>query len=379
MKIGFDAKRAFHNFRGLGNYSRLLIDGLTQYYPQDELHLYTPAFNDRRIIDWSLKHEDLKIHLPQGKISQTIPSIWRSFFLANDLKNNDLDIYHGLSHELPSGIEKLNLKSIVTMHDVLFMRYPQYFPWVDRQVYKRKFLSAVGRADVVVAICEQTKRDLIDFLGVPEKKIVVHYQSCDPHFYSAFSEDKILAVRKKYHLPEKFILNVGAIEKRKNTMALVEAFNNIKNDICEDLVLVGNGGRYKEEILEFIKKHSLGSRVHVISGVSYADLPGVYQAAKLFCFPSFFEGFGIPLIESLFSNTPVVVSTGSCFPETVGPDAYFIDPYKTESIEVGLKEMLENDDLRQSKIISGNQYVQKFHLENSTKEIRAIYEMALKN
>lgn len=374
MKIGYDGKRAFHNFRGLGNYSRLMIEGLDQFAPQNQYHLFTPDFKSKRAIDWQKSLSDQVItHTPKTFLSKISQSLWRRSQLAYLSESLDLDIFHGLSHELPIGIERTKVKSIVSMHDLIFLRYPEFFPWIDRLTYKRKFSHSVEVADCVLAICEQTKKDLIEFLNVPESKIKVHYQSCDPHFYNQVSDELKVEVRKKYELPKSYILSVGAIEQRKNALSLVMAFDKIKDKINEDLVLVGNGKAYKEQIEDYILKNNLDKRVRILHGIPFSELPAFYQMANLFCFPSHFEGFGIPLIESLFGGTPVLTSMGSCFPETVGEEQLFIDPNRIESIEDGLLQLLTNEDLRLEKLSLGMKHVEKFRIENTTKKLLDLY------
>ena len=184
MRLGFDGKRATQNFRGLGNYSRGLIEGLLDYSEED-LFLYSPPVSDERAKKWLQQNNNQRLCLkgPGLLLEKSVQAFWRSFSITGDLKNDKLDLYHGLSHEVPFGIKALPIKAVVTIHDLIFLRYPEFFPFIDRLTYKQKFSYAGKNSDLVIAICEQTKRDLIEFLGVDEKKIKVHYQSCDPIFY----------------------------------------------------------------------------------------------------------------------------------------------------------------------------------------------------
>jgi glycosyltransferase involved in cell wall biosynthesis len=373
MRVGFDGKRAFHNFRGLGNYSRTLIESLIVHYPQLQCFLYTPPYKDERAIAWRKMLESMNVCLPTTAIGETFPSLWRSFMMPEDIKREGLDLYHGLSHELPMGITKLNIKKVVTIHDLIFMRFPQYFPFIDRVVYKRKFQYSCSVADKVIAICEQTKQDLIDFLDVPESKIEVVYQSCNPRFFVPSEESKIQEIRAKYLLDKEYILNVGAIEPRKNTLTLVKAFHSISSSIKEDLILVGQGKKYKDEIEDYIVENNLVGRVRIISNVPMADLPAIYTAAKLFVYPSHFEGFGIPIIESLFSKTPVITSKGSCFPEAGGPNSIYIDPDNSQEIAHEIKSILEDRDRQVKMIEEGYRFVQKFHWSKTSENLFTLY------
>lgn len=374
MRLGFDGKRATQNFRGLGNYSRGIIEGLLQYSAED-IFLYTPVISDDRAKSWIRDQENPKLHVhePMGLVSQTFPALWRSFTLSKDLREQNLDIYHGLSHEIPVGVNSSVKKSVVTMHDLIFLRYPEFFPLIDRVTYKQKFTYACKHADLVIAICEQTKRDLIEFLEVDEKKIVVHYQSCDPSFYAKREFSEIKQLLTKYGQERPFILNVGAFEERKNQLALIEAFSKISYFIQQDLILIGNGKDYLEECKALVTKLNLTDRVRFLSNIPYNDLPIFYQAADLFCFPSHFEGFGLPIVESLFSQTPVITSNGSCFPESAGPNSVYIDPLSTDDIADKIVKVLNDVELQENMISKGYEFVQQFHRKNVTAKLLECY------
>ena len=375
MRLGFDAKRATQNFRGLGNYSRGLIEGLLQYSTED-LFLYSPQVSDPRAINWLKDHENSRLHLklPQNIIEQTIPSLWRSFSIVSDLKKDGLDLYHGLSHEIPVHSGVLPFKTVVTIHDLIFLRYPEFFPFIDRITYKKKFSYACKNADLVLAICEQTKRDLVEFLGVDDKKILVHYQSCDPIFYLERSFEEKKALMGQYHFERPFILTVGAFEKRKNQLNLIEAYAMIATQIEQDLVLIGNGKTYLDECKKRVEDLKLSHRVHFLSNIPSSDLPLFYQTADLFCFPSHFEGFGLPIVEALFSKTPVITSYGSCFPESAGPDSVYIDPLSVSDISDKMIKVLGDVELQESMIAKSYSFVEQFHRKNVSSKLLECYD-----
>ena len=374
MRIGYDAKRAFHNFRGLGNYSRTLLESLFKYYPDEDYYLYTPTYSDPRSTEWAKRNDRATIITPKTGKNKIMGTAWRSLFLTPQLEKNQLDIYHGLSHELPPGIGKSKIKSVVTIHDLIFMRYPEYFPKVDRWVYKKKFSSAIEMADRVVAICEQTKTDLIELLNCPEEKIHVVHQSCNPDFYGPKSEEQKEALKRKFDLPEFFILYVGALEERKNALSLVKAFSRIKDHIPHNLILVGRGKEYKKELEKEIVHQGLQLRVKILSNVENDDLPTMYQAADLFVFPSFFEGWGVPIVEALFSETPVITSKGSCFPESAGRYSQFIDPHSIEEIAEKIEKVLFDESLQKEMTSQGRIHAEKFHWKNTSENLMNLYQ-----
>ncbi len=380
MKIGFDAKRAFHNSRGLGNFSRTLISGLVSYHPENEYGLYTPPIKNKLFEEWGESLEtkgNVTIYSPTDGIMKSLPSLWRSVMLSKDLAKTSLDIYHGLSHELPPGIERLDLKSVVTIHDLIFMRFPKYFPWVDRQTYKWKFSHSCEKADHIVAICNQTKRDLINFMNVPEEKITVLYQAIDPQFYELWEQNKLLDHRERYALKRPYILHVGALEERKNALALINAYAFLEENKEYDLILIGHGKAYKEKVEKRIKELGMKDRIRIMGHVPFADLPGFYQSASLFVWPSFFEGFGLPIVEALFSKCPVITSKGSVFPESGGEKTIYIDPNNPDEIRKEIKKVLGSESLRSEMIEAGYKHAQQFTVKNTSDKLNAFYRSIL--
>lgn len=373
LKLGYEAKRVFHNFRGLGNYGRTLIEGLDQYAFDHKKYLYTPKFDPTQSQDFLSKLKNTQIVLPKGILGSLNSSLWRTYGLAGDLKSQDLDIFHGLSHELPIGIEKCDLKKVVTIHDLIFLRYPEFFPWIDRKVYYQKFKYSIEVSDKILAICEQTKQDIIHYFHAPEHKVEVVYQSCHPRFYAPWSEAQKSSFRQKHNLTQPYILYVGAFEKRKNTINLIHAFARLCSSLKHQLILVGSGRSYRQRMVDLIKHYQLEDRVRIIEGMDSEDLPGIYQNADLFVFPSFFEGFGIPIVEALFSSVPVITSQGSCFPESGGPDTIYTDPNKVDDLTNAMNEVLTNQELSSLMRLRGREFVEKFHLKNTTKNLEDFY------
>jgi len=374
MNIGFDAKRAFHNFRGLGNYSRNLIQGLSETYPENRYFAFTPAIKDSRALAWQEKVPELKIVQPSGLVAEKIPSLWRSQWMLKDLQENNINLFHGLHHELPAGIAKSGIKSIVTVHDVLFLRFPQFHSKINRIIYKQKLQSSCKAADVVIAISEQTKQDLIDFLQVPAKKIRVVYQSCEPRFFQPISADKVTDTKQKYQLPENYLLYVGALTASKNLEKLLQAYYRLQREQTDvHLVLAGIGGLEKT-----LKQQSadwgIVDKVHFPGFIDNGDLPALFKGAAIFVYPSLFEGFGIPIIEALAAGVPVITSTDSCFAEAGGPASKYVNPQDADALLAEIKKVLSSVDLQEEMIFRGKAYVKQFHPLETTKHVMTVYE-----
>lgn len=370
MKIGYDAKRAFNNKSGLGNYSRDVIRSVTSN-TEDEIFLFTPSVNPD-----IFEQEGANLVLPPDGIDSLIKPYWRSFSIVKEVDKLKLDIFHGLSNEIPFTIGK-PVKTVVTIHDLIFKRYPQWYKALDRRMYNWKFKSACINADKIIAISEQTKADIIEFYGIDAQKIEVVYQTCNDAFKTSASDELIQKVREKYQLPEPFLLNVGTIEPRKNAMQIVEAIH--LHDIDIPLIIIGRNTQYAEEIKQYVSDNGLESQVYFLHDVSNEELPVFYQIARTFIYPSTFEGFGIPIIEALYSGTPVITSKGSCFSEPGGEHSKYVEVNNTEALADTIKQLIQDDELCQEMSTKGLEYVQKFNTHKVREDLYSVYKSLMEN
>jgi glycosyltransferase involved in cell wall biosynthesis len=355
MIIGFDAKRFFHNKTGLGNYSRDLIRILAQYHPENTYLLYNPKPKkiDRILIDGKIIVE----HLPETKNNKKLSSLWRLFSISSQIKKDKVEIYHGLSGEIPIGLYETGVKTVVTIHDLIFMRYPNLYSFFDRKIQYFKFKYAVNKADLVIAISEQTKKDIVTYLNINPEKIKLIYQGCAQEFKEEIPSEFIELTRKKYKLTSNFVLNVGTIEKRKNVLSVIKAIK----DIDTQLVIIGKKTSYFNEINNYILENNLQNKVVFLENVELKELASIYRMATIFIYPSVFEGFGIPIIEALYSKTPVITSKGGCFSEAGGENSIYINALNSEEIRVQIIELLANTEKRDFLKQKGYEFVQKFN------------------
>ncbi|WP_304064307.1 glycosyltransferase family 4 protein [Pedobacter glucosidilyticus] len=368
MKIGFEAKRAFKNFTGLGNYSRAVIRIMAKYYPQNQYLLYTPQDNAK--VRQTLVEPFANISVKTAPV-KILKSYWRSLQLTKSLVYDDVELFHGLSNELPANIKKSNIASVVTIHDLIFLRFPHYFKWVDRQIYRYKFKAACKNADRIIAISEQTKRDIVQYFNTNPQKIDVVYQGCDAAFCCPYSDDAIKEIKEKYKLPQQYLLSVGTIETRKNQLLICKALKHLKQDI--KLVIVGKVTAYKQEILDFIQENHLTQQVIFLENVPFQELPLIYQGAKIFIYPSRFEGFGIPIVEALNSKIPVIAATGSCLEEAGGPDSLYVHPDDDIALTKAIEIVLKDEDLQANMIKKGLTYAENFNDESIAKNLNSVY------
>ena len=376
MRIGLDAKRAVFNLTGLGNYSRDVIRMLLERYPENQYFLYSPGFIENPRLKFLENSDSFTLRTPSSHIDKMFESYWRSFSIARELMADELDIYHGLSNELPFGIKESKLKTVA---DLIFLRYPQTYSFIDRNIYTKKTSHCCRTADRVIAISEQTKKDIIHYLDVSEEKIDVVYPVCSPLFKKEMDKDKLLKVKERHKLPDNYILYVGTVEERKNLASLVGAFNLLKDKHDTYLLVVGKKTAYIDTVMQEINRFKLQDRVIFLQYVAFEDLPAIYRLAKVFVYPSIFEGFGIPIIEAMYSKTPVITTAGGCFPEAGGSGSKYVDSNNPEQIKSAIEEILGDEGLGRSMAEIGYNYVQKFNEQKIAEEIMNVYRRVLKN
>lgn len=367
MKIGYEAKRVFHNKTGLGNYSRDLIRILSTYYPDNDYFLYNPKEKSKLL--FTTNNTNVFEKLPSTTFYKKFKNLWRQKGIVNDLVADEIELFHGLSGEIPMGLKKKNIKSVVTIHDLIFMRYPNLYGFFDRKMHYLKFKKAAFNSDIIIAISEQTKKDIVTFLGVEPDKIKVIYQGCQDVFKKHYTDEEINAIKAKFELPDVFVLNVGTLEERKNALIIVEAIK----DLDTKLVLIGKSTSYTEKIHHYIKEHQLEHKVQFLSGLTSTELAIVYQLATVFVYPSIFEGFGIPIIEALFSKTPVITTNSGVFPEAGGPNSIYIDPTDSAELKNQLELLLDDKKLRDTISEKGFDYVQRFNDDKIAAAIMKCY------
>ena len=374
MRIAFDAKRMLNNPTGLGNHARILVNAMMRDYQDNEYLFFAPSAKDEF---FNQLHGDFKVRFPETKMAQIIHPWWRSFGITQDILRNRVELFHGISNELPLNIHRSGIATVVTIHDLIFLKDKEQYPWLDRQFYIIKSKYAARQADAVIAVSEETKRDLMEIYGVPERKISVIYPSVDRRFYDKVSDEERIRVARQHKLPPKFILNVSSFFPRKNQIKLIEAFDRIKDKIDEDLVLIGSAGYILPDIQRVIDERKLGRRVHILTDVNNDVLPAIYQSASLFVFPSLFEGFGAPVLEALFSGVPVIVSQGGAIEEAAGHGALLIYPYEEEDIAEKMIEALKDGKIREDMIAKGLDHALTMTDRVFATKTMAVYESIL--
>jgi len=372
MRIGYDAKRLFFNRSGLGNYSRSTLALLAKYYPENRYVLFTPRPGGG--LGFRVE-QNMTVVTPRG-VWRAAPSLWRGYAMSGDIRRAGLDIFHGLSAEIPAGIRRTGARSVVTQHDLIFVRYPELYKPVDRALYTRKYRRSCLDADRIIAISEQTRRDLMELWNIPPEKIDVVYQGCSPIFAVEPDEQTLRRVRSKYSLPERYIVGVGTIERRKNLLLTLRAMAcGTLEDV--DLVACGRATPYLDELLSFAAANGLAGRFHPLTDCDFEDLPAIYRMSLASVYTSRFEGFGIPILESLTSGVPVITTSGGVFAETGGAAAFYVDPDDEGQMAAALQTAIYDPAARRRAIDLGYEHAARFTEEKIAANLERVYTSML--
>lgn len=371
MRIAFDAKRAFNNFSGLGNYSRLLISALEENFTENDYFLFTPKVQNTLLENFP---KTGKIVLPETTYQKLFSFYWRSWALQKQVSENRVEVFHGLSNELPFNAHRFKCKNVVTIHDLLYLKHPEDFPAFDRFFYQQKTAYAVKTADIITVSSQQTKQDLINYFKISEKKIDVTPHAIGNHFYVKKSTDEIAEVRQKYCLPKKFILQPGSFLGRKNHALSIAAFASISKKYSDlNLVFTGSGGNLEHKLRAQIEYRGLGSKIIIKKSIEAFDMPTVYQASEMVLYPSLNEGFGLPILEAFASNIPVITSNESVFKETGGNAALYINPKAVSDLESAISLLIEDNAKRRLYIEEGALELNKFSSKAIAERMMQLY------
>ena len=376
MIIGYDAKRIVCNNTGLGSYGRTLVNDMgAAVMPSTKLNLYAPGRGDDALREQITPRQNVRFVYYEGLSNPLSRALWRTYGIVKDLVRDGVRLFHGLSGELPVGIRAAGIKTVVTIHDAIFMRHPEWYPWLDRHLYAWKFRKTCREADRIIAISECTKRDVMLYGDVPAEKIDVIYQSCGPRYKLREGEKKLHEVHTAYMLPERYIVSVGTIERRKNIILAVKAMRQLPEDVS--LVVVGKPTLYADKVKRFVEQSGLADRVMFLHDVPADDLPAIYQMAEACVYPSRYEGFGLPVIEAIQSGLPVVACTGSCLEEAGGNATLYVDPDDVYGMAKAMRLTLKGAPGREERIEEGMRYVARFEHADVARQVSDVYNRLL--
>ncbi len=377
LNIGFDAKRAYLNSTGLGNYSRRVIEEMMALHPEWRTTLFTTKTATR---------PELKELVDAGRAREVEPngywkligSAWRvRSGITEAIKCSGISLYHGLSNELPLDIAKAGVASVVTIHDVIYRRCPDNYSAIDRRIYDYKYGHSARNATRIVAISHRTADDVVEMYDVDPAKIDVIYQTCDPQFAAPVSDIVLEATRKEFGLPDKYIAMVGTVESRKNQMLAVVALPFVNPEI--KLVIVGRGrGGYDEKVMRVAQKLGVADRIVRLPHVPFKSLPAIYRLSTMAAYVSRYEGFGLPVIEAISASKPVIAAKGSCLEEAGGGGALYVDPDDVSGFAEAVNQLAADASLCARMVEAGQRHIAELQSTPMAEALTATYLKSLR-
>jgi glycosyltransferase involved in cell wall biosynthesis len=377
MHIAIDYTPAVHQAAGIGRYTRGLVTALARLDTRHRFTLLVLGRAGARFAPSSLPANFKLRYAPLSDRWATV--LWHrlNLPLPVDVFTGRADLFHGPSFTLPPSFAP----SLLTVHDLSFLRYPQgAFPpllaWLSRAVPR-----SLRRARHVLADSESTRRDLVELMGIAADRITVIGAGVDEHFGRVSDPSTLAAVRTRYNLPERFILGISTLEPRKNFTGLIAAFDRLAAAGLPDLHLVIAGGKgwLYDDIFAAAAASPVSQRIHFPGFVADEDLPALYTLADLFAFPSHYEGFGIPVLEAMACGTPVVCADNSSLPEVAGDAALLVPAADSQALADALHRLLIDLSLRENLVGRGLEQVKKFTWEAAARRLLAVYEASSKS
>jgi len=359
MRIGFDARMISHP--GIGRYIKNLLNAMLRLNTEHEFLIFG---NKDLLATYNLQ-------LTTDSIIHWNPSIYSiKEQLSNPFNGHGLDIVHIPHFNVLLGIGKGKGRLVVTIHDLIYTKFPEYLPLVKRKIARFLINSAIKRSDVIISVSENTKKDILEISPSAKEKIKVVYEAADPAFKVLSDGDRLARVRSKYNIPEHMILFVGSLKKHKNIERLVDAYNKARKITPCNLVIIGRYHKQDAKILRKIRS----SGIIYLGEVPAEDIVAIYNLADLLVLPSLYEGFGLPVLEAFAAGVPVVASNASSLPEVVGNVGVLFDPYNTDDICDKICKILSDKALRQHLIERGQERVKEFSWEKTAEQTLAVYE-----
>lgn len=375
MRIGIDYTPAVRQGAGIGRYTRGLIGALATLDRENSYRLFVAA----RGVEGNEVPQAPNWHTRRLPLTDRETSLlWQRLRLPIpiELFLGGMDLFHSPDFVLPP---VLHARTVLTVHDLSFLRVPQYAHPVLRAYLERVVPRSVRRADLILADSENTRRDVVELLGVCEGRVRVIYPGVEARFRPVADEAALQAVRARYGLGAPFILGLGTLEPRKNWVGLIEAYARLldRQQAAHDLVIVGGKGWLYEPIFQRVGELGLGERVRFVGRAADEDLPALYSLAACLAYPSFYEGFGIPVIEAMACGTPVVTTSVSSLPEAGGEAALYVPPGDTDALAEALARAIGDEPLRAQMRAAGLQQASRFTWQAAAAQLLEAYQGAM--
>jgi glycosyltransferase involved in cell wall biosynthesis len=378
LRVGFDATSAVRQGGGIGRYTRELLRALAADTASD----YRLFFASRGV-PHPLPPLPPNFHITHLPVDDLwLVRVWHRARLPLPVNwiTGPIDIFHSPDFTLPP--VSRGTRTLLTVHDLSFIRDPQSAPAVLRDYLNDVVPRSVARADRVLADSQATRDDLVQLYRTPPEKIFVLYSGVHESFQPVTDSATLAAVRARYGLGDApFVLAVGTLQPRKNYVRLIQAFaatrsgqSNRPRDEALRLVIAGGKGWLYDSIFAEVERLGLQDRVLFPGFVADADLPALYSAACVLAYPSIYEGFGLPMLEAMACGTPVVTSTASCLPEVAGDAALLVQPTDVDALAAALDRALTDEALRADLIAKGRARARQFSWDEPARQLLEIYQ-----
>jgi glycosyltransferase involved in cell wall biosynthesis len=371
MRIGVDIRTLMdEQYSGVSWYT---LDLLTEILRQDKINDYKLFYNSGHDVSGRVPALGKEI------VATRYPNKFFNYLLQKFLHRPKLDELCGKvdvfwQPHINFSSFSVGTKVILTVHDLSFLVFPEFFSW--RKCIWHRFMGLeglIGRADVIIAISESTKNDIIRFFPSAKDKVRVVYSGCGPEFVKLPADDpRLLEVKRKYGLGDNIVLSIGTAEPRKNAAGLIKAFDEA-NLYGWQLVLAGASGWKNKAFHKAIKEAKNKENIKLLGYVDKDDRPYLYNLAKVFAYPSFYEGFGLPVLEAMACGTPVITSAVSSLPEIAGDAAVLVSPDNDEDLSVALKSLVKSDGMRDWYSAKGLSRAKDFTWRRTAEEYLSIF------
>jgi len=371
MRIGLVTNMMDGQNTGIGRYTENLVKNLLLI---DKKNKYYLIHSNKKKYNFKGNYQEIRLpffdSIPKKLITGT-------FLFEKICRDYKLDILHELGQISPFFF-KSKTKKMLTIFDLSPIVYPQFFTTLT-SIYSKLFSTILKNTDRIITISENSKKDIIKILKVPEEKIIVTYLGIENKFKQVKDKQLLERIRKKYKLPKRFILFVGTIEPRKNLTSLLSALSDIRKSGLEiQLVIVGRMGWMQNNILEIIEKLNIKRDVVFTGFIKDKDLPCLYNLAEVFVYPSLYEGFGLPVLEAIACGCPVITINTSSLPEVIGEAGILINPNNLNELINSIKKVLTDEKIKNKMINEGFFQAKKFSCQNCAKETLKVYEKLIR-
>jgi glycosyltransferase involved in cell wall biosynthesis len=373
MNITVDISPAVHHHAGLGRYAQELLAALLE---QDHVNRYCAFYYAPR----GAERPDPPLDRVPAQTLRLSAKPWRMSVLLAYFTGATLDrwlpssdLFHATDHLLPPLRHSC---SVFTIHDLIFRFYPEYHLPLNRWYLSLMLPRFMRRADAIIAVSENTRRDVARWMRIPPDKVKVIYEGVNPAFRPIADPMRLAQVRARYKLPARFMLYLGTIEPRKNLVMLLEAYRALvaREQATPDLVIAGRKGWLYQPVFDRVRELGLEARVHFTDWVAADDAPALLSAADVFVFPSLYEGFGLPPLEAMACGAPVICSNVSSLPEVLGEGGLLVEPRDASAWTEAMARVLGDARLCAELRARGLQQAQKFSWERTARETLAVYE-----